>query len=109
MPVPPCWCVVVGVPGGEPTPASHRRRKGEELPARYEAHNKSHKQVRARVEHVFARARMKCWKILRRDCCLRGEGVHHAMRGIARLHDLNFVGQGTRPEGPPATPPSTQR
>lgn len=33
----------------------HRRRKGEELPAWKEEHNNSHKQVRARVEHVFAR------------------------------------------------------
>lgn len=33
----------------------HRRRKGEELPAWKEAPVKSHKQVRARVEHAFAR------------------------------------------------------
>jgi DDE superfamily endonuclease/Helix-turn-helix of DDE superfamily endonuclease len=33
----------------------HRRRKGEELPDWKEAHNRSHKEVRARVEHVFAR------------------------------------------------------
>jgi hypothetical protein len=33
----------------------HRRRKSEELPDWKQAHNKSHKQVRARVEHVFAR------------------------------------------------------
>lgn len=39
----------------------------------------------ARVEHVFAR--MKTWKILR-DCRLRGDGFHHAMLGIARLHNL---------------------
>ncbi|MFE9574061.1 transposase [Streptomyces sp. NPDC006692] len=56
----------------------HRRRKGEELPGWKQAHNKSHKQVRARVEHVFAR--MKTWKILR-DCRLKGDGVHHAMLG----------------------------
>ncbi|GGU97472.1 hypothetical protein GCM10010211_75970 [Streptomyces albospinus] len=67
----------------------HRRRKGEELPDWKIAHNRSHKQVRARVEHVFAR--MKCWKILR-DCRLKGDGVHHAMRGIAHLHNLNLVG-----------------
>lgn len=48
-------------------------------------HNRSHKQVRARLEHVFAR--MKTWKILR-DCRLKGDGVHHAMLGIARLHNL---------------------
>ncbi|MFE4923922.1 hypothetical protein [Streptomyces sp. NPDC056661] len=34
--------------------------------------SKSHKQVRAGVEHVFAR--MKTWKILR-GCRLKGDGV----------------------------------
>ncbi|SOE32614.1 transposase [Streptomyces sp. OK228] len=67
----------------------HRRRTGEELSDWQQAHNKSHKQVRARVEHVFAR--MKTYKILR-DCRLRGDGVHHAMRGIARLHNLTLAG-----------------
>ncbi len=67
----------------------HRRRKGEELPPWKEGHNRSHKQVRARVEHTFAR--MKSWKILR-DCRLRGDGVHHAMLGIARLHNLTLAG-----------------
>ncbi|KOV18907.1 transposase [Streptomyces sp. XY413] len=33
----------------------HRRRKGEELADWKQDHNKSHKQVRARIEHVFAR------------------------------------------------------
>lgn len=45
--------------------------------------------VRARVEHTFAR--MKSWKILR-DCRLKGDGVHHAMLGIARLHNLTLAG-----------------
>lgn len=67
----------------------HRRRTGEELPDWKVAHSTSHKQVRARVEHVFAR--MKCWKILR-DCRLKGRGVHHAMRGAARLRNLNPTG-----------------
>ncbi|MFG3065017.1 transposase [Streptomyces sp. NPDC048231] len=67
----------------------HRRTKGEELPAWKEEHNRSHKQVRARVEHTFAR--MKGWKILR-DCRPKGDGVHHAMRGIARLHNLVLAG-----------------
>lgn len=47
------------------------------------------KQVRARVEHVFAR--MKTGKILR-DCRHRSDGVQHSMRGIARLHNLNLAG-----------------
>ncbi|MFE5737866.1 transposase [Streptomyces celluloflavus] len=67
----------------------YRRRAGEELPEWKQTHNKSHKQIRARVEHVFAR--MKTWKILR-DCRLKGEGVHHAMLGVARLHNLNLAG-----------------
>ncbi|MFE1315632.1 transposase [Streptomyces sp. NPDC058755] len=67
----------------------HRRRKGEELPDWKQAHNKSHKQVRARVEHAFAR--MKTWKILR-DCRLRGDGVQHAMSGVARMHNLMLAG-----------------
>ncbi|MFD9502361.1 transposase [Streptomyces sp. NPDC060035] len=77
-----------GYPGtGLVTP--HRRRKGEDLPAWKEVHNKSPKQVRARVKHVFAR--MKTWKILR-DCRLKGDGVHHAMLGIARMHNLSLAG-----------------
>jgi hypothetical protein len=67
----------------------HRRRKGEDLPGWKQAHNKPHKQVRARVEHAFAR--MKTWKILR-DCRLRGDGVRHAMHGVARLHNLALTG-----------------
>jgi hypothetical protein len=68
----------------------HRRtRKDQELVAWKEEHNRSHKSVRARVEHVFAR--MKTWKILR-DCRLKGDGVHHAMLGIACLHNLTLAG-----------------
>jgi len=68
----------------------HRHKEGQaELMAWKEEHNTSHRQVRARVEHVFAR--MKGWKILR-DCRLKGDGVHHAMLGIARLHNLARVG-----------------
>lgn len=66
-----------------------RRRKGEELPVRKEEYNWSHKQVRARGEHTFAR--MKGWNILR-DCRLKGDGIHHAMLGIARLHNLALAG-----------------
>lgn len=67
----------------------HRRRPGEELTDWRQANNKVHKRVRARVEHAFAR--MKTWKILR-DCPLEGDGVHHAMLGIAHLHNLNLAG-----------------
>lgn len=67
----------------------HRRRKDEEPSGWKKAHNKSHKQVRARIEHTFAR--MKTWEILR-DCRLKGNGVHHAMSGIAHLHNLALTG-----------------
>ncbi|WP_406430069.1 transposase [Streptomyces sp. NBC_00631] len=68
----------------------HRREPGQtQLPAWKEEHNTSHRKVRARVEHTFAR--MKTWKILR-DCRLKGDGVHHAMLGIARLHNLTLAG-----------------
>ncbi|MFG2800003.1 transposase [Streptomyces pseudovenezuelae] len=68
----------------------HRREPGQtELPAWKEEHNAAHRKVRARVEHAFAR--MKGWKILR-DCRLKGDGVHYAMLGVARLHNLALTG-----------------
>ncbi|TWD11708.1 DDE superfamily endonuclease [Streptomyces sp. T12] len=68
----------------------HRRDPGQnELPNWKEEHNVSHRKIRARVEHAFAH--MKTWKILR-DCRLKGDGVHHAMLGIARLHNLTLAG-----------------
>ncbi|CAL9472425.1 IS5 family transposase IS112 [Streptomyces sp. enrichment culture] len=68
----------------------HRRRAGQErLPRWKEQHNASHRQVRARIEHVFAR--MKNWKILR-DCRLRGDGVYWATSGVARMHNLTLTG-----------------
>lgn len=68
----------------------HRRKRGQaELPTWKDEHNKSHNQIRARVAHVFAR--MKTWKILR-DCRLKGNGVHLAMLGIARMHNLALAG-----------------
>ncbi|EFE76459.1 hypothetical protein K7395_15440 [Streptomyces filamentosus] len=78
-----------GVPGtGLVIP--QRRAKGQaELPDWKREHNRSHKYVRARVEHAFARA--KGWKILR-ACRLKSDGVHHAMLGIARPHNLTPAG-----------------
>ncbi|MCE7553161.1 transposase [Streptomyces thermodiastaticus] len=67
----------------------YRRHKDEESPSWKEEHNASHRRVRARIEHAFAR--MKDWKILR-DCRLRGDGVHHAMLSVARLHNLALAG-----------------
>ncbi len=67
------------------------RRKDKDVPliAWKEEHNASHRHVRARVEHAFAR--MKRWNVLR-DCRLRGTGAAEAMAGIARLHDLVVAG-----------------
>ncbi|MFD5658047.1 transposase [Streptomyces hirsutus] len=68
----------------------HRRAPGQaDLPAWKDEHNRSHRKVRAHVEHTFAR--MKNRKILR-DCRLKGDGVQHAMLGIARLHNLTLAG-----------------
>jgi hypothetical protein len=59
-----------------------------ELPAWTEERNASHRKVRARAERAFAR--MKTWKIPR-GCRLNGDGVHHVMLGIARLHTLTVT------------------
>lgn len=68
----------------------HYRRHKDKIPADWKQdHNARHRHARARVEHVFAR--MKSWKILR-DCRLKGDGVHHAVLGIARLHNLALTG-----------------
>lgn len=32
------------------------------------------------------------WPKILRDCRLKGDGVHHAMLGIARLHNLALAG-----------------
>jgi hypothetical protein len=45
--------------------------------------------VRARVEHVFAH--MKWWNILC-NCRRKRDGVHHATRGIALMHNLATAG-----------------
>ncbi len=70
---------------GHPAPP---RTLQAQLPAWKEEHNTTHRKVRARVEHTFAR--MKTWKSLR-DCRLKGDGVYHAMRGIACLHNLTVA------------------
>ncbi len=66
-----------------------RKKKDESLVEWKEARNASHRQVRARVEHTFAK--LKVWKVLR-DCRLRGDGSAEAMAGIARLYNLNLAG-----------------
>lgn len=69
----------------------HRRRRGQEaLNPQQEAENKIHREAHSRVEHALSR--LKIWKILR-DCCLKGSGVHQAILGIARLHNMALTGQ----------------
>ncbi|WP_406463165.1 transposase [Streptomyces sp. NBC_01622] len=63
----------------------HRRRGKRPLLPLQEADNAEHRKVRARVEHTFAR--MKNYKILR-DCRQRGDGLHHAVQAVARMHNL---------------------
>ncbi|WP_420037738.1 transposase family protein [Streptomyces sp. cg28] len=68
----------------------HRKRPGEErLGPRQEAENAVHRRARARVEHALSR--LKNWKVLR-DCRLKGSGVHQAMLGVARLHNMALSG-----------------
>ncbi len=63
----------------------HRKRQHRPLLPGEEADNAGHRKVRARVEHTFAR--MKNYKILR-DCRQRGDGLHHAVRAVAHMHNL---------------------
>ncbi|GHI93750.1 hypothetical protein TPA0905_32210 [Streptomyces olivaceus] len=50
-----------------------------------EEDNAQHRKVRARVEHPFSH--LKNYKILR-DCRQRGDGLHHAVQAVARMHNL---------------------
>ncbi len=64
----------------------HRRQRGQDhLSPQQEAENAVHRRARARVEHALSR--LKNWKVLR-DCRLKGNGVHQAMLGVARLHNM---------------------
>ncbi|WSS92569.1 hypothetical protein OG478_12770 [Streptomyces phaeochromogenes] len=61
----------------------------EHLSLVQEAENSVHRRTRARVEHALSR--LKNWKVLR-DCRLKGDGVHQAALGIARLHNMALTG-----------------
>ncbi|QMU76932.1 transposase family protein [Streptacidiphilus sp. PB12-B1b] len=70
---------------GTGTLIPHRRQPGQDLPDWQKDHNRSHRRVRARVEHAISR--MKNWKILR-GCRRKGLAVYWAASGIARMHNL---------------------
>jgi DDE superfamily endonuclease len=63
----------------------HCKRPGRPLLKGEEDDNAEHRKVRARVEHVIGR--MKNYKIIR-DCRQRGDGLHHAVQAVARMHNL---------------------
>ncbi|MGW1761834.1 transposase family protein [Streptomyces mirabilis] len=63
----------------------HRKRPGRALLAGEEADNAEHRRVRARVEHAIGR--LKNYKTLR-DCRQHGDGLHHAVRAVAHMHNL---------------------
>nr|WP_093909802.1 transposase family protein [Streptomyces sp. cf386] len=63
----------------------HRKRPGRPLLKGAEEDNAEHRKVRPRVEHVIGW--MKNYKILR-ECRQRGDGLHHAVQAVARMHNL---------------------
>ncbi|MFE7069148.1 transposase family protein [Streptomyces sp. NPDC057620] len=60
-------------------------RKDRPLTPGQQADNAVHRRASARVEHAFSR--MNTYKVLR-DCRVRGDEVHQAILGIARLRNL---------------------
>lgn len=68
----------------------HRRQPGQAEVTGWRAdHNRSHRKVRARVEHVPSR--MKNSKVLR-DCRRKGDGVFWQPARIAHMHNLAMSG-----------------
>jgi hypothetical protein len=53
-------------------------------------HNRVHRRIRARVEHVIAR--LKDWQILR-QCRRRGDAINHSLHIIAGLWNLKTCNQ----------------
>jgi hypothetical protein len=62
---------------------------GGRLPAWKDKLNRTHRRVRARVEHGLAH--LKSWKIMR-DCRRKGDGVWYAARGVALMRNLAMTG-----------------
>ncbi|WP_370355060.1 transposase family protein [Catenulispora sp. EB89] len=65
----------------------HRKRTGRPLLPAQETDNTEHRRVRSRVEHTFARMKMKNYKILR-DCRCKGNVLHTAVQAVATIHNL---------------------
>ncbi len=66
----------------------HRRKRSQaELPD----WERGAQHPASRSAPVSSTSRMKTWKILR-DCRLKGDGVHHAMLGVTRMHNLALAG-----------------
>ncbi|MGW7277464.1 transposase family protein [Streptomyces sp. NPDC054844] len=63
----------------------HRKHPGRPLLKGEEEDNAQHRMVRARVEHTLSP--MKNYKILR-DRRQRGDGLHHAVQAVTRMHNL---------------------
>jgi hypothetical protein len=63
----------------------HRKRPGRRLLKGEEEDNAQHRKVRARVEHTFSP--MENYKMLR-ECRQRGDGLHHTVQAVARIHNL---------------------
>jgi hypothetical protein len=79
-----------GYQGNEGVIMPYRKpRDGSELPDWQENLNKTHRKVRARVEHTLAG--MKNWKILR-DHRRAGHTLATTAAGIAFLHNLTITG-----------------
>jgi hypothetical protein len=73
------------LPGHRTAHPAPQQRGQERLSPQQEAENAVHRRARARVEHALSR--LKNWKVLR-DCRLKGNGVHLAMLGVARLYNM---------------------
>jgi hypothetical protein len=64
-------------------------RNGGDLPDWKEDLNRTHRRVRARVEHALAH--MKTWNILR-NCRRKRDGVYYATAGVALMRNLAMTG-----------------
>lgn len=81
----------------------HRKRPGRPLLKGEEEDNTEHRKVRTHMEHVFDR--IKNYKILR-DCRQRGDGIHHAVQAVTRMHNLALAMAAAASSGPTEATPA---